>query len=35
MTCQNRAVDTMYWIKSLKMNDIRKKKLNDIFGFYS
>ena len=34
MTCQNRAVDSMYWIKSLKMN-IRKKKLNDIFGFYS
>jgi hypothetical protein len=32
MTCQNMAVDTMYWINSLQINDIRKKKLKDIFG---
>jgi hypothetical protein len=31
MTCQNMAVDTMYWINSLQINDIRKKKLKDIF----
>ena len=35
MTCQNMAVDTLYWINSLQINDIRKKKLKDIFGFYS
>ena len=32
MTCQNMAVDTLYWINSLQINDIRKKKLKDIFG---
>ena len=32
MTCNNMAVDTNYWINSLQINDIRKKKLKDIFG---
>ena len=32
ITCKNRAVDTVLWINSIKINDIRKKKLKDIFG---
>ena len=32
ITCQNMAVDTIYWINSLQINDIRKKKLKNIFG---
>ena len=34
MTCKNRAVDTQLWINTMQINDIRKKKLKDIFGIY-
>ena len=32
MTCKNRAVDTILWINNIKINDMRKKKLKNIFG---
>ena len=32
MTCQRGAVETNLWINSLQINDIRKKKLKNIFG---
>ena len=32
ITCKNRAVDTVLWMDSIKINNIRKKKLKDIFG---
>ena len=32
MTCQRGAVETNLWINSLKINEIRKKKLKNIFG---
>ena len=35
ITCKNMAVDTIFWINSLKINDIRKNNLKKIFGISS